>query len=143
MHGFTKVKSSKTVCSIFFLHQPHTTFLLCVEKEREMFNFVILIVTNWSCQFHVRPRKQASPTCDAFISNSSKFFTKLSIGKSASILLTLRIPPHSNVCYWSAGSCDSLDIGWPTKLLKFLFRRFFSQSASTLQSGYSGLTLKI
>jgi hypothetical protein len=39
------------------------------------------------------------------------------------------------------GSCDRSDIGWPTEKSKFLVRRIFSQSASTMQSGDTSLTL--
>jgi len=34
-----------------------------------------------------------------------------------------------------------MDIGWPAELLTFVARRFLSHSASTLNSGDTGLTL--
>jgi hypothetical protein len=59
---------------------------------------------------------------------------KVRIGESTSVVLNLKIfacdPPLSNPCYRKAapgrrvrGSCDRMDIGWPTEEITFVARR--------------------
>jgi len=106
----------------------------------------------WSRPFQFRPREQDSLSCKSFIKKTHKIFIEVRIGKSTSVLLTLRSPalgpPLSNRCYRYAGAKrkgagDRVTERYQmaNKVNYVCGAAHFNQSASTLKSGDTGLTL--
>jgi len=99
----------------------------------------------------VRPREQASLRCKGFIWNAHTFFKKVRVSKSTSVLLTLQIPVSAfRLATLVAGRSargERVRGSWQNgyrlanTVTNVCGAAHFSQSAATLKSGDTGLTL--